>query len=226
MSDSPYLPPSRLEEHRERLIAELSEHFAHDNLDTEEFERRLDRAYQATSLADLQSLKADLPAVARPAPLPAPASGVELAPEGEVQDRQIVFALMGGSERKGSWTPARNIDAFVLMGGIELDFREARFAPGVTVINALAIMGGIEIIVPPGIRVETSGIGIMGGFESLNQTAEPGAPTLRITGAAIMGGVEVSQRLPGEKAKEARRRLGNQHRLHGKRHTRRLGQGE
>jgi hypothetical protein len=210
MTDSSYLPPVRLEAHREKTVAELSEHFARDHLDTDEFENRLDRAYRATTLAQLDALKADLPAIRSEvpqAPAPASASRVEVALPDEVKERQVVFAMMGGSERTGSWTPARTVDALAIMGGIKLDFRQARFAPGETVVNVAAIMGGIEILVPPGIRVESNGIGIMGGFESFNQTAaEADAPLLRITGIALMGGVEIHQRLPGESSRQAKLR--------------------
>jgi hypothetical protein len=47
----------------------------------------------------------------------------------------------------------------------------------------------------------------MGGFEHLTDVAaDPDAPTLRVTGFAIMGGVEISQRYPGETSRDARRR--------------------
>jgi len=58
-------------------------------------------------------------------------------------------------------------------------------------------------------EVESQGIAIMGGFEHKGDeyhNPDPHAPTLRITGLAIMGGVEVTVRLPGETARDARRR--------------------
>jgi hypothetical protein len=228
MTHSPYLPPVRLEAERERTVAELSDHFAHDHLDTAEFESRLDRAYRATSLAALEQLKSDLPALPRaatPTEAAVPrAPGVAIAPDHEVADRKVVFALMGGAERKGAWTPPRTLDVLAIMGGVGLDFREARFVDGETQINVAAIMGGVEIIVPPGVRVESSGIGIMGGFESFDQTAEPSAPLLRITGIALMGGVEITQRLPGESADDAKsRRRAERRRL--KEERRRLSRG-
>jgi hypothetical protein len=224
MNDSQPLSPVRLEEQRERLVRELSAHFAHDHLDTPEFERRLDLAYRATTLAEMQQLRADLPAL--PAAASAPPA-LERARPGEVRRQQFVLALMGGTERKGVWTPARSIDAVAFMGGVVLDFREARFPPGVTRVNALAFMGGIEILVPPGVRVESSGTGILGGFESFEQPgdeSDPDAPVLQVSGVAIMGGVEISQRLRGESAKQARQRLrAEQRRLRDER--RRLGGG-
>lgn len=206
MTDSPYLPPVRLEAARERVIAELAEHFAHDHLDTAEFEARLDLVYQARTLADLDRLQTDLPALASAEERTR--LSVPLATEDDVRNRQLLLAIMGGTERKGAWTPARHLDVLALMGGVELDFREAHFAPGVTRVNALAIMGGVEILVPPGVKVESEGVGIMGGFESFGQVGDdhPDTPVLRISGLALMGAVEIQQRLPGESARDARLR--------------------
>jgi hypothetical protein len=130
---------------------------------------------------------------------------------------------MGGATRRGRWTPARKITAVAMMGGVELDFREAVFGPGVTEVQAFAFWGGIEVIAPPDVRVECSGVGIMGGFDHRQEIAEApadGAPVLRITGVAMMGGVDVKVRYPGESGRDARRRLKEE-----RRERRRLGPG-
>jgi hypothetical protein len=97
-----------------------------------------------------------------------------------------------------------------VMGGAELDLREARLGPGVTEVNMFVLMGGVQMVVPPGVQVEMNGIALMGGFEErhrgLQTTHDPDAPILRIGGFAMMGGVEVDVRLPGETAGDARRR--------------------
>ena len=57
---------------------------------------------------------------------------------------------------------------------------------------------------PPHLRVECDGVGILGLFEGLNRSAGergPDAPRLRITGVAVMGALEISTRLPGETMK-------------------------
>ena len=80
-----------------------------------------------------------------------------------------------------------------------LDFRDAQLGPGVTNVYVLAMMGGVEIIVPPGLRVESNGIGIMGGFEHSGPRVDVSSgsgPILRISGVAIMGGVEIKEKPP------------------------------
>ncbi len=203
------LPPSPRD--RERTALELSVHFARDHLGLKELERRLDRAYGATRLSELASLTSDLPALPEDA-LPREASGTSAVPVDRslpVVGHQMVAALMGGAERAGRWTPPRRLTALAVMGGVELDFRDAVLASEVVEVTALAVMGGVEIVVPPGMRVDVGGLAVMGGFERMTVGLEPtaDAPLLKVGGLALMGGVEVKVRLPGETEREARRRL-------------------
>lgn len=224
MTEVPHPVPAQLAERREVVIQSLSVHFAQDNLEAEELERRLDVAYRATSTAELDALLRDLPALPEPETPATAAPGVPTVPDAQVRDWQVVAAVMGGAERKGSWTPARTLYVVALMGGVDLDFREARFPPGVTTVHVLALMGGVDILIPPGLHVESEGIGIMGGFGGRDQpgaSVDPDAPTLRINGVAFMGGIDVRQRLPGESAREAKQRLRQE-----KRERRRLERGE
>jgi hypothetical protein len=56
-------------------------------------------------------------------------------------------------------------------------------------------MGGVEITVPEGLTVQVDGIGIFGGFDQKAEgPGEPGAPVLRIKGAALFGGVEIKRK--------------------------------
>lgn len=203
-----------LEQGRKAAIDELCDHFAGDRLTVEEFERRLDAAHQARTKDQLDALLADLPtapsALARRAASPASRTGAhELADPDRVKDRELVVAVMGGNGRKGRWTPARHSVVMAVMGGAELDFRDAVMPPGVTEVQIYAFWGGVEILVPPDMHVESTGFAVMGGFDHAAEDAvepSPGAPSLRITGIAVMGGVDISVRRPGETARDARRR--------------------
>ena len=199
MADSP-LSPVALRNHRERTIERLCEHFARDHLEATELEQLIDRAHQATSLAQLDELVADLPALSTPAPAARDEPDPLPTARGN-RDQQWVAAVMGGAERKGTWFPARQTNVLAFMGGVCLDFRHARLDPGVTEINVLAIMGGVEIVVPEGVHVESTGMGIMGGFEHTGKGRFPidsSVPVLRISGMAFMGGVEIRERPRGK----------------------------
>ncbi len=213
-SAEPVVPPER-----QRVVDRLCAHFAADHLDTEEFERRLDLAWAARTRAELEALERGLPLLAADpgGAVPAPAVSTAVAPapaipaidaSRPVRESEFMVAVMGGTERSGSWIPARRIRVLAVMGGAELDFREALFACGEVEVTIAAVMGGAEIIVPPGIHVESSGMAILGGFGSADpaRPVAPGAPVLRIRGLALMGGVEVTERLPGETERQARKR--------------------
>jgi hypothetical protein len=227
MADSRSTPPVALEQVRERTISDLCEHFAADHLGDSELERRLDQAHRAATLEDLRTLVSDLPVLHESA-APARAPGVTVARPENVSESQTIVAIMGGAVRRGQWTPPRSLNVFAVMGGAELDFREAALAPGVTEVNVFALMGGVEITVPPGLNVEVNGIAIMGGFDHRASTpppSDPNAPVLRIGGFALMGGVEIKARYPGEKEGDARRRERDERRQL-RREVRRIRRGD
>lgn len=198
---------------KEQAVDRLRAHYVRDDIDVDTYEQMVDVAWAAGAPEDLERLFLRLPAlpgaqtgVAAPEASPAPA----LASPAEQREHGFQIAILGGSDRKGSWVPPRKLDTFAFMGGTGLDFREARLGPGVTEVRVLAFMGGAEFIVPPGVTVETSGIGIMGGFDGHDQsvpTSDPSAPVIRIRGLAVMGSIEVKMMMPGETSRDARRRV-------------------
>ncbi|MEP6729140.1 MAG: DUF1707 domain-containing protein [bacterium] len=184
---------------RERVAQTLCLHFAADNLDMEELDARLSHVYIARAPAELQSLLSDLPMLDSDKLDPGTAL---LAPSAVVPPRGVIMAFMGGVARKGRWLIPRQLKVWAMMGGAELDLREGKFAPGVTEIDVTVLMGGVEITVPNGVRVEVMGAAFMGGFEADagdSEALDPSQPVLRVTGLAIMGGVEVKVRHPGKK---------------------------
>jgi DUF1707 SHOCT-like domain/Cell wall-active antibiotics response LiaF, C-terminal len=210
MSDG-RVPEAGIQRRREQAVERLMENFANDVLDVDEFERRVDLAHRSETGSELDALLADL-AVAVPmrqadaslAPRP-----LETVPAEHVRERSFLLACLGGYERKGRWIPARRNNVLTFMGGASLDFREAMLGPGVTEIWIFTMMGGAEIIVPPGMAVEVDGFALMGGFDfDSNEPVlrSPDKPLLRIRGMAVMGGVEVAVREVGETSREARRR--------------------
>jgi hypothetical protein len=197
---------------RNQVIQILSDRFSDDVLDVDEFEQRVGLAHRATSLAELDRLVEDLE--------PAKAEETALAPSGRSRAEldqiaahrpasKSIVAVMGAAERKGEWRVPETVKVFAFMGGVSLDLREVVLPPGTTTVQVVAFMGGVEIIVPPNLAIECEGAGIMGSFEAVDRAPaipEPDEPLLRVTGVAIMGGFEISTRLPGESARQAHRR--------------------
>jgi uncharacterized protein DUF1707/cell wall-active antibiotic response 4TMS protein YvqF len=205
MSDSSKPTLVALHDERERVIARLSDGFARELLDIDEFERRLTVAHRAETVAELAPLVEDL----GPAPTTALVPATPTAPLATIRDRQTLAAILGGTMRRGPWTPPRRLKIIACMGGVDLDFREALLGPGVTEVVIFTIMGGVNLIVPPTLAVEVEGTAIMGGFDHTSRASaeiDPDRPRLRVSGVAVMGGVSFSTRLPGESEREARRR--------------------
>jgi hypothetical protein len=114
----------------------------------------------------------------------------------ELSDRQDVMALLGAAETKNRSPHFRHANVSAVFGGATLDMRDARLDPGATV-DALALFGGVDVIVPPGWRVELGGLPIFGGYD--DKTAGNGdvpadAPVLKVAATAIFGGVDVKNK--------------------------------
>ena len=75
---------------RDSAAADLREHFAAGRLSEAELSERLEAAYRASTLAELERLRADLP---DPRPLPVPASPRELARRRVYQDAEAVVII-------------------------------------------------------------------------------------------------------------------------------------
>ncbi|MFI9394759.1 DUF1707 domain-containing protein [Streptomyces bauhiniae] len=201
---------------RERVAEILRDGLAEGRLDMAEFEERLESAYTARTYGELAPLTSDLPAT------PAAASAVSFTKrpvdDGSWASRIVggegtstgAVAVLSGFQRKGRWTMPKKFTCFAFMGGGEIDLREAFFADREVEINCVAVMGGLEVIVPPGVEVVVRGIGIMGGFEhpDRDEPGDPGAPRVIISGFAFWGGVGVERKLTRaerQRLKELRR---------------------
>ncbi|MFH8472857.1 DUF1707 domain-containing protein [Streptomyces sp. NPDC018000] len=199
---------------RERVAETLREAVAEGRLEMEEFDQRLEAAYKARTHGELEPLVRDLPApgtaVAPVGPAPAPAatgSAVRWADRiGKPATSSGAFAFWGGFGRRGNWTVGRKFTAFAMWGGGEIDLREADFEDREVVVRCFAIMGGMQVTVPPELNVEVRGIGIMGGFGEHSKdegVVSPDSPRVRITGLALMGGIGVERK----RSKAERQRL-------------------
>ncbi|WP_327315360.1 DUF1707 SHOCT-like domain-containing protein [Streptomyces sp. NBC_01235] len=197
---------------RERVAEVLRDALAEGRLDMAEFEERLELTYKARTYGELVPITRDLP-VAGVVPPPVVSLSKEPSAGGSWAGRIVggegsstwAVAVMSGFQRKGRWTVPRRFNCVAFWGGGEIDLREADFAAGEVEINCVAIMGGVQITVPPGVEVVVRGIGVMGGFDQRETgvVGDPGAPRVVVTGFAFWGGVGIERKL----TKEERRRL-------------------
>jgi uncharacterized protein DUF1707/cell wall-active antibiotic response 4TMS protein YvqF len=194
-SDSPgqSFTPSVSPAERERVIAELTQRYAEDELTMEEFERRAAAAYAAPSPAALSLLTADL---RRPL---VPASPGSLAYPASIVGRVMnIGANFGSTVREGKVVLPDRLEVRAFVGNVELDLTDATFLPGITEIALRAVMGNIEIQLPPHVGLEDHVDTVLGSFEYRRQPraqswreASGVSSVVRFTGRVIMSSVEV-----------------------------------
>jgi class 3 adenylate cyclase len=167
---------------RNQAVELLRRHTADGRLTLDEFSERVGLAFSARTQADLEQVMADLPAVQAPVPETA-----------RRKAKGWTVSIMSGSRRTGRWRPQPHTKAVAIMGGCELDLRQAEIDGDEIVITAVAFMGGIDIVVPEGIEVDLSGVPIMGGkdLRVRDVAPTPGAPRVRVRAFPIMGGITV-----------------------------------
>jgi hypothetical protein len=83
----------------------------------------------------------------------------------------------------------------VYKGGGMLDLRAAELTAPVTTVIAVAYKSRIDILVPPGLRVEMEGFGVSKGWsadEQLEARLPQDAPVVHVRGVAYKGTIETS----------------------------------
>jgi len=177
---------------RERAADVLREAAGHGRITMDELDERLEVAYAAKTYGDLAAVTRDLP---QPAQAPGTAQRAPVGRIGGTPGAKFSLAILSGARRAGRWVVPPSYVAVAVMGGVELDLREAQFSQPEVTIHAYTVMGGIEITVPEDVDVDVSGVAFMGGFDhNASGPGVPGAPRLRVLGFALMGGVEVRRK--------------------------------
>jgi Domain of unknown function (DUF1707) len=183
---------------RESAAEVLREAAGDGRLNMTELDERLEAVYEAKTYAELEPIIGDLPhrviAPAAPASPPSPVSSAVEPSAGKPSSGSAV-AVMSGFSRKGAWVVPADFTAVVVMGGGELDLRDAQFSAPVVNIHATAIMGAIAIIVPEDAEVQVTGVGLLGVFEhGPTGAGRPGGPKIHIGGVAFWGAVDVRRK--------------------------------
>ena len=102
--------------------------------------------------------------------------------------------MFGGTTTRERSKHLQRTTVSAIFGGATLDLREAHIDTRATV-DAFALFGGVQVLVPKGWRVSLGGLPFMGGFDDKTSGAEdlpPDAPLLTVNATAILGGVEVA----------------------------------
>ncbi len=208
-----------LEFEREDAVQKLCAAYARDHITTGELETRLERVYKSADRTQLLTVLEGLPAMQiqrlgdAPVPVPAAAPAAQppaASPEhrrrrglGPGEKRYLAF--MSEIKKEGNWSPPPVIVANTIMGSLVLDFREAVIPAQGIDIYVDVIMGDLKIILPPGLPADVDCSTFMGSINDKSKAGVPGAPTIRVTGAAMMGGISVVTKVPRREGEDSLR---------------------
>jgi hypothetical protein len=81
--------------------------------------------------------------------------------------------------------------ATAVFGGVELDLRGALLGSEGARLELVAVLGGVDVVLPLGWDVRISGPAILGGTDDRTLPATDGAPRLDVAATAVLGGVTV-----------------------------------
>ena len=107
-------------------------------------------------------------------------------------DHASVFSVLGSCRRRWGKAVFRSADAVCVMGGFELDLRDALMgAEGTAQIELFVIMGGLHVLVPQNWTVISNVVPILGGIDDKTRTNSSTTQQLILRGTVLMGGVEI-----------------------------------
>jgi Domain of unknown function (DUF1707)/Cell wall-active antibiotics response 4TMS YvqF len=166
------------------VVALLAEAAGDGRLTLGEQSERCERAYSARTLGELAELTSDL-AVPSAQPI-------------RLDGRKPIAGIFGRERRDGRWVVPERLAVSAIVGEVVLDLREALLqSPRITVLATL-IGGTLQLIVPDGVIVETTGAGMLSrqsGQEASRRASSPaapqGTPVIEVRTFALAGRVKV-----------------------------------
>jgi Domain of unknown function (DUF1707) len=173
---------------RDAIVERLRDAAGEGRLTLDEFSDRMEQASTAKTRAELDLLITDLPAAgttsgtgAGPVMPSAPSGGATWH-----------VSPIGGLSVSGPWRMGKHVVVISLIGGADLDLRQAELAARDVTLTKVSIIGGVNARVPDGIRVDASGLSLLGGT-SVEAAPDPGpgAPTIHIRAFSIIGGIRI-----------------------------------
>jgi hypothetical protein len=180
---------------RDIALALLREASVDGRLTLDDLAERAELVHRARTRDDVAAATAGLaPAV----PAPAPDEGTEV-------HRAVLSSLV----REGRWRLAPRNRFSAILGSVRLDLREAVLPGPVVEIEARAVLGSFELLVPEGVQVHVTGGAPLSSQDlRVEGTPREGAPLIRIHYSGALGSLAVRSRPRlADQIKESARRL-------------------
>jgi hypothetical protein len=171
---------------REAIAEKLRVAAAEGRIDFEELDDRLGQAYSARTYGQLRAVVADLPGQ------PASMLQHDALPE---PGTLVLKTKMPNIKQSGRWAVPQRITAETTTGYITIDFTQATCAHREVAVEAVTRSGWIRLILPEGwaARIAPSSTNTSHISNKAPETADPGAPTIIVTGHPRSGYIRIRQ---------------------------------
>jgi uncharacterized protein DUF1707/cell wall-active antibiotic response 4TMS protein YvqF len=163
---------------RDATMNRLRQTAAEGRLTLEELTDRIEAAADAVTRADLVRLTSDLPATA--------AAAIAAQPAG--------IRGVGDVKRAGPWTVPADNSLRTWFGNMKLELRQAQISAPETHIDARALFGNVDLLVPEGVEVDMQARTQVGRTNLQANPGIPGAPRIVLTGGTFFGDIKVRHR--------------------------------
>lgn len=173
-----------IETAREVAVNDLAQQASSGGLTLDEYAERAVALEQAATVEDF-----DAPVRGLPEETAAPTSG---------RGARWLIGVFGGTEQRGRWRLSSHLRIVAVFGGVTLDLGAAQPEAPESLITVVAVLGGAEIIAPPGVSIQLSGFSLLGGKsdERSGGPPLPGSPLVRVRCVTLLGGVKVKEAIP------------------------------
>lgn len=202
----------------------LNTAYADGRITRAEHAERIDTAARARVFDDLIPLTRDL--VREEAPRTTEVStGAGIAPTGPAHTGPVVednpndtepdrmMAFLGDVRREGAWRVRKELQVFVGLGDIKLDFTNAIFEADTIEVTGFTALGDLTMIVPPGVNVRMDTSNVLGSSNVKDVPDAPGGPTIVVRSVVMLG--DIKARGPHAKLTRSERRHARRDRRHG-----------
>jgi hypothetical protein len=201
-----------LESARRDAVARLCLAQASGFLSVEAFGERYALVAEATSVATIEGIVADLELEDATPLLPVPTRTlaveatvdtdgypIRMALPVEAATSVRIPAVLGSAVRAGTWTVPEHIEVMATLGEVKLDFRDATFSTDTIVIDASVLLGSLTLIVPPGTQIENECEEFMSNSSHPRRgkkRAPPNGILVILQGKVRLGEISIKERPP------------------------------
>jgi hypothetical protein len=119
----------------------------------------------------------------------------------ETSDEFAIAVYVGGVQRTCRAASLRHGSVGVVLGGVDLDLREAALDPAGATLEVAATSGGVNLSVPAHWKVLVEHRAVLGGVDARVTPPEElpnDAPVLRVAATARLGGVAIKATNPDD----------------------------